>query len=166
MVISIIAIRPQGQRSSSTPCRQLFRLQEQFLLGVSLVFMLLCRLDLARFFVATALLVPLPRYRAHWKRLGLVLAAALLAGGLLYTSLASVYLDLPMSEVPEVLFQREDPDLAPVLGTVRNLTAENLSRMTLATTVSTVIMPIGKRKFVGPLEGMGENAGAMLTVAL
>jgi len=52
------------------------------------------------------------------------------------------------------------------LGTVRNLTAENLSRMTLATTVSTVIMPIGTRKFVGPLDGIGEHAGAMLTVAL
>ncbi|MCP2499962.1 MAG: hypothetical protein NCA08_00080 [Deltaproteobacteria bacterium] len=143
-----------------------FQLQEQFMLGVSLVFMLLCRTDLARFFVATALLIPLPRYRAHWRRLVLVLAAALLAGSLLYTSLASVYLDRPMSEVPKVLFQREDPDLAPILGTVRNLTAENLSRMTLATTVSTVIMPIGKRKFVGPLEGMGEHAGAMLTVAL
>ena len=41
------------------------RLQEQMMLGVSLVFMLLCRLNLARFFVATALLIPLPRYRAH-----------------------------------------------------------------------------------------------------
>ena len=65
-----------------------------------------------------------------------------------------------------MLFQRDDPDLKPILGTVRNLTAENLSRMTLATTVSTVIMPIGKRKFVGPLDGIGEHAGAMLTVAL
>jgi len=143
-----------------------FRLQEAFMLGVSLVFMVLCRLDLARFFVATALLIPLPHYRPHWRRLGLVLAAALLAGGLLYSSLASVYLNRPLSEVPKTVFQREDPDLKSVLGTVRNLTAENLSRMTLATTVSTVIMPIGKRKFVGPLNGIGEHAGAMLTVAL
>ena len=136
-----------------------FRLQEEFMLGVSLVFMLLCRLDLARFFVATALLIPLPRYRAHWRRLGLVLAAALLAGGLLYSSLASVYLNRPLSEVPTVLFQRDDPDLAPILGTVRNLTPENLSRMALATTISTVIMPIGKRNFVGPLDGIGEHPG-------
>lgn len=143
-----------------------FRLQEAFMLGVSLVFMVLCRLDLARFFVATALLIPLPRYRAHWRRLGLVLAAALLAGGLLYSSLASVYLNRPLSEVPKTVFQRKDPDLKSVLGTVRNLTAENLSRMTLATTVSTVIMPIGKRKFLGPLDGIEEHAGAMLTVAL
>ena len=143
-----------------------FRLQEQCMLGVSLVFMVLCRLDLARFFVATALLIPLPRYRVHWRRLGLVLAAALLAGGLLYSSLASMYLNRPLSEVPKTLLQREDPDLASVLGTVRNLTAENLSRMTLATTVNTVIMPIGKRKFVGPLDGIGEHAGAMLTVSL
>ena len=143
-----------------------FRLQEGLLLGVSLVFMLLCRLDLARFFVATALLIPLPRYRAHWRRLGLVLAAALLAGGLLYSSLASVYLNRPLSEMPKTVFHRDDPDLKTVLGTVRNLTAANLSRMTLATTVSTVIMPIGKRKFVGPLDGIGEHAGAMLTVAL
>jgi hypothetical protein len=136
------------------------------MLGASLVFMLLCRLDLARFFVATALLIPLPRYRVHWRRLALVLAAALLAGGLLHSSLASVYLERPLSEVPKTLFQRDDPDLKSVLGTVRNLTAENLSRMTLATTVNTVIMPIGKRKFVGPLDGIGEHAGAMLTVAL
>jgi hypothetical protein len=143
-----------------------FRLQEQFMLGVSLVFMLLCRLDLARFFVATALLIPLPRYRAHWRRLGLVLAVALLAGGLLYSSLASVYLERPLSEISKTVFQRDDPDLKSVLATVRNLTAENLSRMTLATTVSTVIMPIGKRKFVGPLDGIEDHAGAMLTVAL
>jgi hypothetical protein len=116
--------------------------------------------------VATALLIPLPSYRAHWRRLGLVLVAALLAGGLLYTSLASVYLNRPLSEVPKTLFQREDPDLKSVLGTVRNLTAENLSRMTLATTVSTLIMPIGNRRFVGPLDGIDEHAGAMLTVAL
>ena len=143
-----------------------FRLQEGFLLGVSLVFMLLCRLDLARFFVATALLIPLPHYRAHWRRLGLVLAGALLAGGLLYSSLSSVYLNRPLSEVPTVLFQRDDPDLKPILGTVRNLTPENLSRMALATTISTVIMPIGKRNFVGPLDGIGGHPGAMLTVAL
>jgi len=143
-----------------------FRLQEELMLGVSLVFMLLCRLDLARFFVATALLIPLPRYRAHWRRLGLVLAAALLAGGLLYSSLASVYLNRPWSEAPKALFQREDPVLEPILGTVRNLTAENLSRMTLATTVSTVIMPVGKRKFVGPLDEIEQKSGAMLTVSL
>ena len=143
-----------------------FRLQEQFMLGMSLVFMLLCRLDLARFFVATALLIPLPCYQAHWRRLGLVLTAALLAGGLLYSSMASVYLERPLSEIPKTVFQRDDPDLKSVLGTVRNLTAENLSRMTLATTFSTMIMPIGKRKFVGPLDGIEDHAGAMLTVAL
>jgi len=144
-----------------------FRLQEEIMLGVSLVFMLLCRLDLARFFVATALLIPFPPYRAHWRRLGLVLAATLLAGGLLCSSLSSVYFKRPLSEVPKTLVQREDRrSLEPVLGTVRNLTAENLSRMTLATTVSTVIMPIGKRRFVEPLDGIGEHGGAMLTVAL
>ena len=143
-----------------------FRRQEEILLGASLVFMLLCRLDLARFFVATALLIPFSPYRAHWRRLGLVLAAALLVGGLLCSSLVSAYLNRPLSEVPKTLFQREDPDLKSVLGTVRNLTAENLSRMTLATTVSTLIMPIGKRKFLGPMDGIGEHAGAMLTVAL
>ena len=136
-----------------------FRLQEEFLLGVSLVFMLLCRLDLARFFVATALLIPLPRYRAHWRRLGLVLAAALLAGGLLYSSLASVYLERPLSEVPKTLFQRDDPDLKSVLGTVRNLTAENLSRMTLATTVNTVIMPMENASSWDPWMGSGSTRG-------
>lgn len=144
-----------------------FRLQEEIMLGVSLVFMSLCRLDLARFFVATALLIPFSPYRAHWRRLGLVLVAALLAGGLLYSSLASVYFKRPLSEASKTLVQRKDrQSLEPVLGTVHNFTAGNLSRMTLATTVSTVIMPIGKRKFVGPLDGIEEHAGAMLTVAL
>jgi len=96
----------------------------------------------------------------------LVLAAALLAGALLYSSLASVYFYRPLSEVPKMLFHREDPDLKSVLGTVRNLTPENLSRMTLATTVSTLVMPIGKRKFVDPLDGIVEHGGAILTVAL
>ena len=143
-----------------------FRVQEMLLLGVSLVFLVLCRLDLARFIVATALLVPLPGYWAHRRRLVPVLAATLLAGGLLCSSLAAAYFDRPLSEGPKILFQREDPDLKSVLGTVRNLTPENLSRMTLATAVSTMIMPIGKRKFVGPLDGIDAHAGALNTVVL
>ena len=49
-----------------------FGLREQILLGASLTFLFLCRLDLGRFFVATALLILLAPYRAHWRRLALV----------------------------------------------------------------------------------------------
>jgi hypothetical protein len=132
-----------------------FRLQEQLMLGVSLAFMFLCRLDLVRFFVATALLIPLPHYRAHWRRLGLVLATAFLAGGLLYLPLTSMYFKVPLSDAPKTLLHRDDPGrLQGVVGTRHNLTASNLSRMSLATTISTVIMPVGPGKFREPLAGV------------
>jgi hypothetical protein len=132
-----------------------FRLQEQLMLGVSLTFMFLCRLDLVRFFVATALLIPLPHYRAHWRRLGLVLATAFLAGGLLYLPLTSMYFKVPLSDAPKTLLHRDDPGrLQGVVGTRHNLTASNLARMSMATTISTVIMPVGPGKFREPLAGV------------
>ena len=95
--------------------------------GVSLVFLVLCRLDLARFIVATALLVPLPGY---WP-----------TGAASYRSSPRCSLPADSSAPPgcgvlrsplskaKILFQREDPDLKSVLGTVRNLRRE--PRMTL-----------------------------------
>jgi len=132
-----------------------FHLQEQLMLGVSLTFLFLCRLDLVRFFVATALLIPLPRYRAHWRRLSLVLATAFLASCLLYLPLTSLYFKVPLSDAPKTLLHRQD-DTARlgVLGTRHNLTASNLARMSLATTISTVIMPVGTGKFREPLAGI------------
>jgi hypothetical protein len=132
-----------------------FRLQEQLMLGVSLTFLFLCRLDLVRFFLATALLIPLPRYRAYWRRLSLVLATAFLASCLLYLPLTSIYFKVPLSDAPKTLLHRDDPGrLEKVLGRRQNLTVSNLSRMSLATTISTVIMPVGTGKFRDPLAGI------------
>jgi hypothetical protein len=131
-----------------------FRLQEQILLGSSLAFLFLCRLDLVRFFAATAFLAVLPGYRPNWRRLTAVLAAALLASSLLYLPLISKYFKVPVSDAPRVLFHREDSArLRKGLGTGNNLTIDNLYRMVLATAVSSVIMPTGPEKFREPLAG-------------
>jgi hypothetical protein len=131
-----------------------FRRQEQVLLGLALTFLFLCRLDLARFLAATALLIPFPGYRANRARMGAVLVSAFLAGFLIYMPLISRYFKVPISDAPRVLFQREDAArLAGVVGTAGNLTVGNLARMALATGVSTVVMPTGPGKFREPLAG-------------
>jgi hypothetical protein len=57
--------------------------KEQLLLGSSLAFLFLCRIDMVRFFAATALLLPFPPFRRHWRRISVVLVAAFSAGMLL-----------------------------------------------------------------------------------
>jgi len=144
-----------------------FGLREQFMLGGSLAFLFLCRLDLVRFFAATALLIPFPPFRADRRRLVAVLAIASLAAGALYLPQASKYLEIPLRDAPETLLQREDDtERLKSLGTFDNFTAANLKRMLLATTVGTVIMPTGKEKFREPLEGVSRHPSFAAALAL
>lgn len=144
-----------------------FGLKEQLMLGGSLAFLFLCRLDLARFFAATALLIPFSPFRAQWRRLVAVLAIASLAAGLIYLPLASKYLKVPLRDAPKILLQREDDtERLKSLGTPENFTSANLSRMLLATTVGTVIMPTGKGKFREPLEGVSRHPSFAAALAL
>jgi hypothetical protein len=142
-----------------------FRWRNGLLLGTSLAFLLLCRLDLVRFFAQTAVLVALPPFRSSWRQLSAVVLGAFVLGLLALVPLVAMYQGVPVSRAPQELLRRTDSTrLAASLATTRNITLTNVSRMALATTVSAVIMPVGPDKFRGPLTGMAAHPLAVLTL--
>ena len=143
-----------------------FRRQEEILLGASLVFMLLCRLDLARFFVATALLIP---FRLIG-RIGAVLVwfsprrfSSAVCSAPHWSRRTSI------AHCPRYrrrCFNAKTRNLKSVLGNVRNPHGGESVAYDACDHGRHLIMTIGKRKFLAPMDGIGEHAGAMLTVAL
>lgn len=146
--------------------RRKFDRTEQILLGFALVFVVLCRLDLIRFFLATAFLLPLPYFREHWRRISATIVAAAIVTAVAYPALASLYFQRSIVESAGLIIDRRDrADLSESLGTVKNLTPGNVVLMIQSTFISSVIMPSGDSRFKKPIEGVTAHPLSMIAAA-
>lgn len=133
--------------------------KEQALLLAALVWAALCRADLWRLILLSLPMLALPPVAAHRRRLAGVLGAAAaiaLVGSVL---IMTVHLGIPLKEVPRVFGHRTDrPSLHRQMCRLANLRSPWIRQMLRATTIYSVLMPIGNDYFTEPLRKMRRYA--------
>ncbi len=132
-----------------------FGWREQGLLFVALTFAALCRADLWRFIVLTLPLLLVPSLTRFRRRLAVILGTVLAVGLAGYLLLNIFYVGVPLKSISDTLFSRRDrPSLKSDVRTTDNFKSPFPAQMLRATTIYSILAPVGDDYFLSTLKGM------------
>jgi hypothetical protein len=136
-------------------------------LGATLLFMILCRIEHWRLVPLTLVLLLASEFRRVRVQVFAVLALVILLGVSGYFAISKAYFGVPAARVPSVVLDRTDrTNLEGKLMTARNLAWDPVKRMMRATSGYTLVMPTRGDRFREYLSDMLDDPLAVFTFVL